>query len=244
MGPTCQTPHAIAAWLPRAAPLQRVKSTVGTAHRRPNSAVPTAPPRCPNRLTPPPLSEATPSSVSEAHRCPAASAVVITPTVSEAESPRPSCRFRPWSVELTSPSLLPVVGSPPATVAPPCWKNDAAEPVFSPSPSMRSFGELSPPPPSSAGSLIVVGARTPPFAPPPPLWHRRRPRRDARPGAVTAPACAAPRRRGPHRTRPARQAPLCNWAEREFGPVALKLIFLFSEYIQILTNLKICVGFI
>jgi hypothetical protein len=39
-------------------------------------------------------------------------------------------------------------------------------------------------------------------------------------------------------------APLCNWAEREFGPVALKLIFLFSEYIQILVNLKFCLGFI
>jgi hypothetical protein len=36
------------------------------------------------------------------------------------------------------------------------------------------------------------------------------------------------------------QVPLCNWAERGFGPVALKLIFLFSEYIQILANLKIC----
>jgi hypothetical protein len=40
------------------------------------------------------------------------------------------------------------------------------------------------------------------------------------------------------------QAPLCNWAERGFGPEALKLIFLFSEYISILANLKICVGFI
>jgi hypothetical protein len=37
---------------------------------------------------------------------------------------------------------------------------------------------------------------------------------------------------------------LCIWAERGFGPVALKLIFLFFEYIQILANLKICVGFI
>jgi hypothetical protein len=36
---------------------------------------------------------------------------------------------------------------------------------------------------------------------------------------------------------------LCNWAEREFDPVALKLIFLFFKYIQILVNLKICVGF-
>jgi hypothetical protein len=40
------------------------------------------------------------------------------------------------------------------------------------------------------------------------------------------------------------QAPLCIWAERGFGPEALKLIFLFSEYIQILANLRICVGFL
>jgi hypothetical protein len=37
---------------------------------------------------------------------------------------------------------------------------------------------------------------------------------------------------------------LCNWAERGFGLVTLELVFLFSEYIQILANLKICVGFI
>jgi hypothetical protein len=29
-----------------------------------------------------------------------------------------------------------------------------------------------------------------------------------------------------------------------FGPVTVELIFLFSEYIQILVNSKICVGFI
>jgi hypothetical protein len=81
-----------------------------------------------------------------------------------------------------------------ATVAPPRRKNAAAEPVFSPSPSMRSSGELSPPPSCPAGSLTVVGARPPPFAPPLPLWHRCRQRRDACPGAVTAPACAALRR--------------------------------------------------
>jgi hypothetical protein len=40
-GPTWQ--HAITAWLPRASPLQRVKSAVGTSRRRPNSAVPIAP---------------------------------------------------------------------------------------------------------------------------------------------------------------------------------------------------------
>jgi hypothetical protein len=61
----------------------------------------------------------------------------------------------------------------------------------------------------------------------------------------------APRGRGPcprvavgrARTVHVGHASLCNWAEREFGLVALKLIFLFSEYIQILANLKICVGF-
>jgi hypothetical protein len=40
------------------------------------------------------------------------------------------------------------------------------------------------------------------------------------------------------------QAPLCNWAECGFGLVTLELVFLISEYIQILANLKICVGFI
>jgi hypothetical protein len=40
------------------------------------------------------------------------------------------------------------------------------------------------------------------------------------------------------------QVPLCNWAERGFGPVTLELVFLISEYIQILSNLKIYVGFI
>jgi hypothetical protein len=33
-------------------------------------------------------------------------------------------------------------------------------------------------------------------------------------------------------------APLCKWVELGFGPVAVWLNFLFSEYIQILTNLK------
>jgi hypothetical protein len=40
------------------------------------------------------------------------------------------------------------------------------------------------------------------------------------------------------------QAPLCNWVEHGFGPVTLELVFLFSDYIQILANLKMCVGFI
>jgi hypothetical protein len=125
--------------------------------------------------------------------------------------------------------------------------------------------------PNATSSLTVVGARLPPFAPPLPLWHRHRPCCNARLGAVTSPACAALRRAiadragralrtwaaprvavGHARTvrvgRPdaasVGQAPRCNRAEREFSPMALKLIFLFSEYIQILRDLKICVGFI
>jgi hypothetical protein len=129
--------------------------------------------------------------------------------------------FHPWSIELTSPSLLPIAGPPPATVAPPRWKNSAAEPVFSPSLSTRSSGELSPPPPCPAGSLTVVGARPPPFAPPPPLWHHRRPSHDTRSGAVTAPMCVMPSRaaqaarcaHGPHPTWPWAAHALCMWAK-------------------------------
>jgi hypothetical protein len=106
--------------------------------------------------------------------------------------------LRPWSVELTSPSLLPVTGPPPATIAPPRRKNAAAASVFSPSPSTRSSGELFSPSPCRTGSLTVVVAQPPPFVPPPPLWHRRRPRRDAHPESGdhsgVRPRCAAPSR--------------------------------------------------
>jgi hypothetical protein len=58
-----------------------------------------------------------------------------------------------------------------------------------------------------------------------------------------------PRQRHEHGPHPRGHGPwaahaLCIWAERGFGPVTLELVFLFSEYIQILANLKICVGFI
>jgi hypothetical protein len=85
-------------------------------------------------------------------------------------------------------------GPPPATVAPPRRRDTAAELDFFSSPSTRSSGELAFCPPCPAGSLTVVGARPPPFVPSPPQWRRRRPRRDARVGAVTAPVCAAPSR--------------------------------------------------
>jgi hypothetical protein len=77
------------------------------------------------------------------------------------------------------------------------------------------------PPPCPVGSLTIVGAPPPPFAPPPPLWYHRRPCRDARPGAVTAPACAvsswaAQAARCAHGLRQCRERglhALCVWAE-------------------------------
>jgi hypothetical protein len=82
--------------------------------------------------------------------------------------------------------------------------------------------------------------------------------------AVTAPVCArVPRRRGPHRPGPARQAAgrarcayglsrRCGHGPRatvqlgqaRFRPSGSRISFPFPEYIQILANLKICVGFI
>jgi hypothetical protein len=195
--PTCQTPLSTPG-PPGSAPLPRgchascrtralnalsgPRAGIPTAQRcsdRAAAAVRTASPR-PVPTVPPPLSEAMPLSVSEAHRCPAVSAVPRFIHGERRSSP-PLAVFRPWSVELTSPSLLPVAGPPPATVAPPRRKNATAEPVFSPSSSTRSSGELFSPSPCPAGSLTVVGARPPPFAPPPPLWRRRRSRHDACP---------------------------------------------------------------
>jgi hypothetical protein len=103
----------------------------------------------------------------------------------------------PVELELTLLSLLAVAGPPPAIVAPPRWGDAAAEPDSFSSPSTRSSGELACRPSCPAGSLTVVGARPPPLVPSPPLWHRRRPRRDVRTGAVTAPACAALAEVGP-----------------------------------------------
>jgi hypothetical protein len=100
-------------------------------------------------------------------------------------------------LELTLLSLLTVAGPPPATVAPPRRGDAAVEPDFFSSPSTGSSGELACRPPCPAGSLTVVGALPPPLAPSLPLWRRRRPRRDARTGAVTAPACAALAEAGP-----------------------------------------------
>jgi hypothetical protein len=81
----------------------------------------------------------------------------------------PLAVFHPWSVELTHPSLLVVIGPPSTTVAPPHRRDAAAEPDFFSSVSTRSSGELAFRSPCPVGSLTVVGARPPPFAPSPPL---------------------------------------------------------------------------
>jgi hypothetical protein len=207
VGPTCQTPLSVPG-PPGSAPLPRgfhapCHSSALKALSGPRVGVPTAPfrPAVRNRrrrltsarpilTAPSPLSEAAPPP------CPNPAAIwpsdaVVSFVHGERRPSSPLAVLRPWSVELTFPSLLTGAGPPPATVAPPRRRNTAAEPEFFPSLSMRSSGELFFPPPCPAGSLTVVGARPPPFVPPPSLWHHRRPCRDACPGAVTASACAA-----------------------------------------------------
>jgi hypothetical protein len=178
-GPACQ--HTVAAWLPRAraAPLGRLKCAVRIARRRPDSRPDrvtavraTLSPRLASRALVPTAS----SSVSESdRRCPSA-----PPSLSDLlrhrelihgeRSPRPFlplffCGTLSLAPSSSSPSqdhCRPPEPSPRQRTPPPIR-------FFSPSPSTRSSGELSPPPPCPAGSLSTVGARAPSFAPPPPL---------------------------------------------------------------------------
>jgi hypothetical protein len=175
-GPAWQ--RAIAAWLPRAAPLARLKDAVGTAPRHPDSP----PDRAPLSAPSPRLTCAVPTArspglklphQSEAdRRCPSAPTAAVRPSDvvasfihGERRPNSPLAVLRPWSIELTSPSLLTITGPPPATVAPSRRRNAPAEPDFFSSPWTRSSSELFFPPPCLAGSLTVVGARPPPFAP-------------------------------------------------------------------------------
>jgi hypothetical protein len=116
-----------------------------------------------------------PSSVSGADRCcpsvpPSLSGCLRRRELFHGErNPSPLLPlFRPWNVEPSSLSLHPDAGPPPATGALASSENAAADPVFSPSPSTRSSGELSPSPPCPVASLSAVGARATSFAPPPP----------------------------------------------------------------------------
>jgi hypothetical protein len=252
VGPTCQ--RAFAAWLPRAraAPLARLKGAVGTRRQLPDSR-PDSAARCPScavasphvrssRLRRRPCPKPTDAVRARHRHCLDASAIVSSSTMSGARAP--SCRvfFRGTLSLAPSPSSpsqdrrRPPEPSPRRRTPPPIR-------FFSPSPSTRSSGELSPPPPCLAGNLSAVGTRAPPFAPPLPP--------------------AAPRRRGPRRPRPAQQAVghvhcahgpnrCCGHGPRatmqlgraRFRPSGSRTSFLFSKYIQILVNLKICSGFI
>jgi hypothetical protein len=203
-------------------PLQHVKCAVGTTRRRPDSAVPTGCPKSPTSPRPVPT---VPSLLSEAALPPCLNPAAVQPSDAvasfvhgERRPSSPLAFLRPWSVELTFPSLLTVTGPPPATVAPPRRKNTAAEPDSFPSPSTRSSGELSSPPPCPAGSFTVVGARPPPFVPPSPRGRGL--------CARVAVGCA--------RTMHVGHAPLCNWAERGFGPVAVELVFHFLNIFKFL----------
>jgi hypothetical protein len=185
--------------------MPRLKAAVGTARRasrQPASLTPPPLDRAPLSAPSPRLTHAVPTARSPGlklpprskvdRRCPSAltaavrsSDAVVSFVHCERRPSSPLAVLRPWSIELTSPSLFTIAGPPPATVAPPRRRNAAAEPDFFSSPSTRRSGELAFHPPCPAGSLTVVGARPPPFAPSSPLWRRRRPRCDARPGAVT-----------------------------------------------------------
>jgi hypothetical protein len=168
VGPTCQTPLS-APGLPGSAPLPRGchvprRTRALNALSGPRAGVPTAPRRSDWLSEPPRLAPSRPRRrcCPKPRRRPCLKLVAVRPSPPSRDS-----------------STVSVAGPPPATVAPPRRKNAAAEPVFSPS--TRSSGELFSPSPNPVGSLTAVGARPPPFAPPPPLWHRRQPRRDARP---------------------------------------------------------------
>jgi hypothetical protein len=133
---------------------------------------------CPN--TPCPAVRARPSH----RRCSTASAVVSTTTVSVARAV-PS----PFFIRGTSSSPSPPPRHHRTTAghrSPTSSKGRCRRAGFI---LLAVDEELCSPCPT--GSLTVVGARPPPFAPSLPLWCRRRPRHDARVGAVTAPACAA-----------------------------------------------------
>jgi hypothetical protein len=164
----------------------------------------------------------------------------------------PLADFSPWTVE---PSFLPPplhldAGPPPATGALTSSENATADPVF----------------PSSRWQEAPVSYRLHPHARrvASPSWVlERHPLVHLRHGSAAA-GRAAPRSRGPRRPRPARQAMghmrcahgpsrCCGRGPRttvqlgqaRIRPSDSRISFLFSEYIQILVNLKKnCAGFI
>jgi hypothetical protein len=141
-------------------------------------------------------------------RCPAASAVANSSTVSGALSPPPSCHFSPWIVELSFLSLSDLTQDPPATGAsPPRWRTPPSSQFFCPS--RRREAPVS----------YRLHPHAPWVAPPPwvlkrlPLLHLHHSSaatgRDARPESGDRSGVrsrAAPRSRGPRMPRLAWQA--------------------------------------
>jgi hypothetical protein len=222
-GPAWQ--RTIAAWLPRAAQLPRIKSVVGTARRRPDS--------------------------------------VVSPLAPAARQPRaarpPSRPSRPPPDSLVPPArhLAPHAAAPTAFVPTEAVRSRVARTVVvPPRPPRRSPVTVAPrrrpgadePPVSSAVSRAAVGSPCSTAA-----GRAFTPCAARCAGRSSWVARAAPSEGNPGRPRVAvgcapawpRAAPsLCDYAERDFGPVALGLDFIFSEYIQFLANSKICVEFI
>jgi hypothetical protein len=179
VGPAYQ--RTVAAWMPRARTVPR-RSRALSALPRPRTGVPTAVPIAPplseprRRLASRVLVPTAPSSVSEAdRRCLSAPPSLFGrlrrhELIHGERSPSP---FLPLFFRGTL-SLAPSSSSPSQD----CHQPPEPSPrrrtpqlirFFSPSPSMRSSGLLSPPPPCPAGSLSAVGPRAAPFAPPLPL---------------------------------------------------------------------------
>jgi hypothetical protein len=203
--------------------------------------------------------------VSEANRrCPVASAVASSSTVSGARAP--SCRFFFRGMLSLAPS--------PSTPMQDRRRPPEPLPYWRTPPPIR----FPLPPPRRQGAPVSYRLHPHARRVASPLWVLKRhlllhllycsataghtPTRARR--AVTAPVCArALRRCGPRRSRPARQAvgrarcahgpsrcygrgprATVQLVRTRFRPSDSRISFPFSEYIQILVNLKICVGFI
>jgi hypothetical protein len=233
-------------WLPWAAMSERVGRveshpdwpfSTGRVRKR-RRAADTASPRltCAVPTVPPPVPKAdhvtvrAPCPCRVRHRrCPAASAVAKSSTVSGAPSAPPLAAFSLWTVEPSFLSPLhPDVGPPPAAGALTSSENVAADPVFPPS--LRQETPVS--------YRLHPHARW--VASPPWVLERLR-LLHLHHGSATAGRAATRARRGHppwatcamHTGRAGAvdvgHALLCNWVERGFGPVAVELVFYFSN---------------
>jgi hypothetical protein len=168
-GPPVSAPSPCGCHMP--ALLARLKGAVGTPHRHPNSP----PDRAPLSAPSPRLARAVPTAHSPGPKpppcCPkpphCCSSTALTPSLPAA--PRQVSRATGRRCRLRAAANSPFVSPSQDRCRPPepspRRRTPSSIQFFSPSPSTRSSGELSPPPPCPVGSLSAVGARAPPFAP-------------------------------------------------------------------------------